>query len=83
MKETTDFITASEIGIYKTCPKAWSFHKSQVPQRNHTELLAGVEYHRTVGEHTLILKKAKRMVSSLIVVTLIILAVLIFFEVTN
>ena len=83
MNESTDNITASEIGIYKTCPKAWSYYKARVPQRNQTELMAGVDYHQAVGEHTRMLKKTKRLIVGLIFLTVTALILLIYLEVSQ
>ena len=76
-----DKITASEIGIYQTCPRAWGYYKSGVPQRNKTELIAGVDYHQAIGEQTRSIRKIKQYISWIIIILLLSIGFLIWKEI--
>ena len=43
------YISASEIGEYAYCPRAWAFKKLGYPSENQQKLSSGTDFHRQFG----------------------------------
>lgn len=68
-----DKLTASEIGSYCTCARAWSYQRRGFAPENQSALAAGTRYHRQYGQK-LSFFHAVRMV----LIALLILVILTF-----
>lgn len=79
-------ISASEIGFYTFCPRAWALQQLDYESDNQWEMEAGKEFHRIIGEQELEKEsetrekriRSQRISHLLTVLTVIVLLCLIF-----
>ncbi len=65
-------ISASEIGEYAYCPRAWALKKQGYPSANRREMDEGTEFHQAFGTRD-------RLIRVLLAVILILMLILLFF----
>ena len=79
------WISASDVGLFVFCPRAWALKQLEYEPDNQWEIDAGNEFHRTAGRkelerHSAIQKKRirnRRFIHLLVILTVIVLLCLI------
>ncbi len=60
-------ITASELGVYVTCKRAWWYQNLGLSRSNSQKLEAGQEYHRRTGIELVLLNGGRIFLIALLV----------------